>query len=126
MANVKATIHNQLYKTVIQGTSHTFLSDEPVEDGGQNLGPTPGEYLASALAACTTITIKMYAARKEWPLDEVEVNVAVDYKTEPGITRFKKEVLLKGNLTDEQKNRLYMIAGRCPINKALQQQIIME
>ncbi|HLW63568.1 MAG TPA: OsmC family protein [Flavobacterium sp.] len=126
MAKVKATITNQKYKTILQTNSHTFLSDEPKELGGQNLGPTPIDFLASALAACTTITLKMYASRKEWSLEEAEVTVEVDLKSEPGITRFKKNIVLKGNLTEEQKLKLFAIAERCPVNKALKQSIVME
>lgn len=126
MSQVKATIENQNYKTILQTERHTFLADEPQDLGGLDLGPTPEDYLAASLAACTTITVKMYANRKEWQLDEVEVHVTIDAKSEPGITRFKKQIVFKGNLTDEQKQRLYVIADKCPINKALQQNIIIE
>lgn len=126
MAKVKATTRNQNYKTILQTGTHTFLADEPAEVGGQDLGPTPVDFLASALAACTTITLKMYAGRKGWGLESAEVNVEVDLKSEPGITRFKKDVLLKGNLTEEQKLRLFAIAEKCPVNKALKQNIVIE
>ncbi|HUH25384.1 MAG TPA: OsmC family protein [Flavobacterium sp.] len=126
MTKVKATIQNQNYKTILQTEKHTFLADEPQDLGGLDLGPTPEDYLAASLAACTSITVKMYANRKQWALDEVEVNVIIDTKSEPGITRFKKQIVFKGNLTDEQKQRLYVIANKCPINKALQQNIVVE
>lgn len=126
MAKVNAKTGAQNYKTVITGTSHTFLADEPADLGGKDLGPNPNEFLAASLASCITITVRMYADRKKWPLDEVEVSVEVDYKTEPGITRFKKDIILKGDLTEDQKLKLYIIAGKCPVNKALQQTIIME
>ncbi|HLV52003.1 MAG TPA: OsmC family protein [Flavobacterium sp.] len=126
MAKVKASSTNQNYKTILQTETQTFLADEPKEVGGQDLGPTPVDLLAASLAACTTITLKMYAGRKEWELEEVEVNVEVDFKTNPGVTIFKKDIFLKGNLTDEQKQRLYVIADKCPVNKALKQTIVME
>lgn len=126
MGKVNAKTGIQNYKTVITGTSHTFLADEPTDLGGADLGPNPNEFLAASLASCTTITVRMYADRKKWPLEEVEVTVEVDYKTEPGITRFKKDIILKGDLTEDQKLKLYMIAGKCPVNKALQQNIIIE
>lgn len=126
MAKVTATTGNIKYKTIIQGESHTFLADEPVDLGGQNSGPTPAEMLAAALASCTTITVQMYASRKEWPLEEVIVDVEVDYTSEPGTTLFKKEIEFRGALTEEQRTRLYVIAGKCPINKALQQKIVVE
>lgn len=126
MAKVTATTGTSLYKTIIQGATHTFLADEPADLGGQNTGPTPAELLAAALASCTTITVKMYAARKEWPLEEVKVSVEVDYSTTPGETLFTKNIEFIGDLTEEQRTRLFTIAGKCPINKALQQNIKME
>jgi len=126
MTTIQAQIGIQKYKTILKGTSTTFLADEPEDLGGKNMGPNPNELLAASLGACTAITIKMYADRKEWPLTEVEVGVTVDFKSEPGITRFKKDVQLKGDLTDDQKIRLYAIGSRCPIHKALQQTIVVE
>ena len=126
MAKVKASSTHQNYKTILQTKTQTFLADEPEDLGGSNLGPAPEDFLAASLAACTTITLKMYAQRKEWALDEVTVNVTVDFKTNPGITLFKKDIFLRGNLTDEQKKRLYIIADKCPVNKALKQTIVME
>lgn len=126
MSKVKASIQNKKYKTIFQTERHTFLADEPEELGGQNAGPTPMELLAASLAGCASITMKMYADRKQWPLDEAEVHVKVDNTSESGITKFKKQIIIKGDLTDEQKKRLLNIADKCPVNKALQQKIIME
>ena len=126
MAKVKATIQNQKYKTIFQTERHTFLADEPEDLGGQNTGPTPMELLAASLAGCSSITIKMYSDRKQWPLEEAEVHVEVDYNSEPGVTKFIKQITLKGDLTDEQKKRLLNIAEKCPVNKALKQKIILE
>jgi|SRR5690554_346922 len=126
MSKVKASIQNKKYITIFQTERHTFLADEPEELGGQNAGPTPMELLAASLAGCASITMKMYADRKQWPLDEAEVHVEVDNTSESGITKFKKQIIIKGDLTDEQKKRLLNIADKCPVNKALQQKIIME
>lgn len=126
MSKIKASIQNQNYKTIFQTKHHTFLADEPKELGGQNLGPTPMELLAASLAGCTSITMKMYADRKQWTLDEAEVHVEVDNTSESGITKFKKQIIIKGDLTDEQKKRLLNIADKCPVNKALKQKIIIE
>lgn len=126
MSKVKASIQNKKYITIFQTERHTFLADEPEELGGQNAGPTPMELLAASLAGCASITMKMYADRKQWPLDEAEVHVEVDNTGESGITKFKKQIIIKGDLTDEQKKRLLNIADKCPVNKALQQKIIME
>ena len=76
MSNLsKATISVEKYRTLIETDDHHFIVDEPLDLGGGDLGPNPGELLSAALAACTTITIKMYAERKEWKLDEVKVEV---------------------------------------------------
>lgn len=103
-----------------------FLADQSEELGGQSLGPKPTEMLAGALAGCIAMTVKMYADRKKWPLDEVLVEVEFDMDTKPGTTIFRKKIEFKGVLTEEQIQRLYVIAGKCPINKALQQPIEME
>jgi putative redox protein len=63
---------------IIQARGHTLVADEPVEAGGSHAGPTPYELLLGALGACTAMTVKMYAARREWPLESVEVHLAHD------------------------------------------------
>lgn len=126
MIKVEASIGKQPYKTIITTPNTTFLADQPEANNGKNLGPKPTEMLAGALASCVAMTVKMYSERKEWELDEVIVEVDYDTETKPGTTIFRKKIEFKGNLTDEQRQRLYVIAGKCPINKALQQTIEME
>ncbi len=126
MIKVNASISTNKYKTILQSEHTTFLADEPEDLGGTNLGPKPTEMLAGALAGCVAITVRMYADRKEWPLEDVKVEVEFDTESQPGTTIFRKKIEFVGNLTDEQKQRLYMIAGKCPVNKALQQPIVIE
>lgn len=126
MIKVNASISTNKYKTILQSEHTTFLADEPEDLGGTNLGPKPTEMLAGALAGCVAITVRMYADRKEWPLEDVKVEVEFDTESQPGTTIFRKKIEFIGNLTDEQKQRLYMIAGKCPVNKALQQPIVIE
>lgn len=126
MIKVNASIGTNKYKTILQSKHNTFLADEPEDLGGTNLGPKPTEMLAGALAGCVAITVRMYADRKEWPLEDVKVEVEFDTESQPGTTIFRKKIEFVGNLTDEQKQRLYMIAGKCPVNKALQQPIVIE
>jgi putative redox protein len=101
-------------------TGHAWLADEPAELGGGNAGPTPHRLLLSALGACTAITLQMYAARKQWPLQHVGVELKFnpDGTPESGndITRV---ITLQGELSDEQRERLLQIANACPIHKVL-------
>ena len=126
MEKVTATIGTENYKTVITSPTSEFISDMPIEEGGQNLGPKPKELLAAALAGCIAMTVKMYANRSKWLLDDVFVEVEIDTETTPGTTIFTKNVSFTGNLTDEQIKRLYAIAQKCPINKILQNPIVVK
>lgn len=117
METVKANIKNTLYSTTITAAGNSMTADESVENGGQALGFSPSELLASSLAACTSITLRMYANRKEWDLQEADIEVG--FETVDGTTRFNRTITLKGTLDDEQKQRLMDIANKCPIHKAL-------
>jgi putative redox protein len=103
---------------------HHLMADEPIEVGGEDSGPSPFEFLASALGACTAITLRMYAQRKSWPLENVEVTVRVERSKD--LTHFDREMRLLGDLTDEQRQRLLEIAERCPVHKALSGKIAIK
>ena len=98
-----------------------FLSDAEVSKGGSGTGPSPHEYLGAALAACTSMTLKMYAGRKEMKLDNVIVTV--DIERHDDVETFSRDIQLQGNLSAEEKERLLEIAHKCPIHKALSGQI---
>lgn len=97
---------------------HSLVIDEPAEAGGNDEGPSPTRTLAAALAACTAITCEMYADRKGWPLEGLEVDVEVDY-TGPVPTAFAVTLRCPGDLDADQLERLRVIAGKCPVHKAL-------
>jgi len=102
----------------IQG-GHRLVIDEPEETGGANQGPSPTLTLAGALAACAAITMEMYAGRKGWDLGEVEVEVEMEYG-QPSVPRSFVVILrLSKGLTSEQVERLKVIAGKCPVHRAL-------
>lgn len=114
---VTAIIGREHYRTELIATGNTLVADEPVEVGGAHLGPAPGELLMMSLASCTAITLRMYADRKQWPLESVRVEV--DFRKEDGKTIFQREIELNGALDEEQRQRLLQIANACPIHKTL-------
>lgn len=126
MEKVQAKINVENYKTTIKTENNEFTTDMPPQEGGGNLGPSPKNLLAASLAGCVAMTVRMYANRSNWQLDEVNVEVEIDTETTLGTTIFRKNVEFKGDLTDEQLKRLHFIAQKCPINKILQNPIVME
>jgi putative redox protein len=114
---------NQLdaYKTAIKVDEFDLIADEPVSVGGTNEGPAPGDYLCISLAACKTITVRMYVQRKQWDVGEIDVDVAltkVDGDAGP-IHIFNCEVSVSNPVTEEQKQRILHIAKACPVSKLL-------
>ncbi|GAA0892291.1 bifunctional alpha/beta hydrolase/OsmC family protein [Fulvivirga kasyanovii] len=117
------------YTTQIQAGDHPLLADEPTSVGGKNLGPTPYDLLVAGLGACTGMTLRMYADRKKWPLDEVRVHLQHSKVHEQDcencddenakLDQVTREIELFGDLTDEQKERLIEIANKCPVHKTL-------
>ena len=105
-----------LQQKITAGDLH-FLADAEVSKGGAGTGPSPHEYLGAALAACTSMTLKMYAGRKEIKLDNAIVTVDIERVDDVEI--FSREIQLQGSLSSEEKERLLEIANKCPIHKAL-------
>lgn len=103
---------------------HHYRVDEPVADGGEDTAPSPFEYLSTALAACTALTINIYGSRKGWPVEGV--SVSVDQLRTPDQTVFKRSITLPAGLDREQRQRLLEIANRCPVHKTLSGKIAIE
>ena len=125
-AEVITKIGAEKYLMNISAGKNSIIGDEPTAKGGQEKGFNPLELLASALSSCTTATIKMFADRKEWDVEEVSVKVLFDNETKEGVSQFKKIIEIKGNLTEEQRNILHKIAHACPIQKILTGEIAIE
>ena len=94
-----------------------LLADVEAASGGANTGPSPHEYLAAALASCTSMTLRMYAGRKSMSLSNAIVTVHVERQND--VEKFTRDIQLFGELAEEEKQRLLEIANKCPIHKAL-------
>jgi len=103
---------------------HEIPADEPREAGGDDTGPEPHELLLAALGVCSSMTVKLYADRKEWPLRSVEVRLT-GQSTEAGY-RIERTLRLEGELTDEQKARIVEIAEKCPVARTLKGTIAID
>jgi putative redox protein len=133
---VSASIAGSGFRTTVRTRTHTLVADEPVDAGGADAGPTPYELLLGALSACTAMTVRMYADRKQWPLSDVVVRIrpvrshAVDCANcetkDVGVGRLEREVELVGPLTEEQRTRLLYIADRCPVKQTLERGLRVE
>ncbi|MEO1659296.1 MAG: bifunctional alpha/beta hydrolase/OsmC family protein [Pseudomonadota bacterium] len=118
------------YQAMVSAGPHRFIADEPTDIGGLGSGPSPYEFLAAALGACTSITLRMYAERKGLPLDRITVNVEHERRhgqgaaeageKEPPIDHFTRHIRLEGQLDDAQRKRVLEIADRCPVHLTLE------
>lgn len=123
MSTVTAHIGQAHYATTLRTAHHQITADEPHDLGGSDTGFAPSELLAASLAACTSITLRMYADRKQWPLEGVEVEVSVERDAAAKSTVFTRKIQLIGTLDYEQQQRLLGIANKCPIHETLTQSI---
>jgi putative redox protein len=96
---------------------HTLVSDAPFEAGGDDLGPDPHELLDAALASCTALTLLLYAKRKSWSLDHVDVEVG--HEESDGVYRMRRDIRLTGDLSQDARARLLEIANKCPVHRTL-------
>jgi putative redox protein len=114
---------------------HRLTADEPVEAGGQDAGPNPYDYLLVALGACTSMTVRLYADRKGWPLERIVVRLrhakvhaqdCAECETKEGrLDLIEREVELVGALDETQRARLLEIAQRCPVHRTLQSEVVI-
>jgi putative redox protein len=97
------------------------MADEPPDKGGEDRGPAPGELFLGSLAACTAMTLRMYANVKEWPLEGVDIEVSQERVKEDGreFPRITMKLNVRGPLDEDQRERLKYIAGRCPVHRTV-------
>ncbi|PAM95068.1 osmotically inducible protein OsmC [Flavobacterium sp. IR1] len=120
METLSAKIDTRLYRTEITSASgNIVISDEPQEMGGKNLGFSPSELLASALASCTLITLRMYINRKEWDISEINIKIDFEKDADKNVSLFTRKIEVIGEVDQEQRQRLETIANSCPIHKIL-------
>jgi putative redox protein len=108
------------FQVEVRAAGTRFLADEPASVGGLGSGPTPYDLLASALGACTVMTLRLYAEKKGWPLVSTKVRVVHRRSGLEGKDRFAREIVLEGALAPEQRRRLLEIANRCPVHLSLE------
>ncbi len=118
MADVDVETKQGKFQQSVKAGSHTLTGDEPTEVGGDDAGPTPHDFLLTALGTCTSMTVRMYAERKGWKVDQVHVHLTLE-KPEGGGTVIRRTVTLRGDLDDEKRARLLEIAAKCPVHKTL-------
>jgi putative redox protein len=109
-----------LFQARVTTEDTSFIIDEPVEVGGMASGPNPYDLLAAALGGCTAMTMKLYANRKQWPLEHVRVRVLHERDGLNGRDRFTRQIEMVGQLDDEQKERLLAVSLRCPVHKTIE------
>ena len=112
------------YRHMIDIRSHHLSVDEPVEAGGDDTAPSPQELLAASLASCTAITIEMYAQRKGWDLGYVEVDCEYTPAERGCPTKFELVLRLPAEATEEQVERLKIIATKCPVHRTLDGEVM--
>lgn len=126
--HANGTLGSENYLMKIKTTNHMVMVDEPESIGGTDKYPNPAQYLLSALASCTAITIKMYADNKKLNVGEINVDVKMKEVISSGktIKKIVKAVQFENPLEDDQIERLLTIGSKCPISKLLEQPIEME
>ena len=136
MSEVVVTSQTNLRNEVRYGADHSFITDEPISAGGDDAGPDPYTLLLAALGTCISMTVTLYARRKQWPLESVSVRLRQNrlhtkdckecsHSQEGYIHRIERSVTVTGPLSDEQHARLQEIAHKCPVHKTLSSEIVI-
>jgi putative redox protein len=113
-------------RQTVQIRQHRLYADEPEQLGGSDSGPRPEEMLAASLASCSAITMEMYATRKGWNVDGVEVVCDYEPADRGHPTRFLLALRFPSTLSDEQVDRLRVIAAKCPVHRTLDGEVMFE
>ena len=114
------------FRQTIKVREHQLVADEPTAHGGDDSGPSPQELLAASLASCSAITMEMYAQRKGWDVGDVEVTCDYTPAERGAPTRFDLVMRFPDSLSDEQVERLRVIAAKCPVHRTLDGEVMFE
>ena len=136
MSDVIVSSLSSLKNEVRYGVDHKFITDEPIEAGGEDAGPDPYTLILAALGSCISMTVTLYARRKNWPLERVIVRLrqgrvhAADCQdcknaTQGYIHPIERSVTFEGDLSEEQRARLQEISHKCPVHKTLTSEIVV-
>jgi uncharacterized OsmC-like protein len=134
---VASLVDREKFTTQIKAGKHYLVADEPESIGGNDFGPSPYDLVSSALAACTAMTIRMYADRKKWPIEEVNIHIehskihaddcnTCEHSNSSKIDKFLRVIELKGDLDESQRIKLMEIADKCPVHRSLHSEIQIE
>ena len=136
MSEVVVRSLKNLQNEVHYGSGHTLITDEPIESGGEDAGPDPYSLILAALGSCISMTVTLYARRKQWPLEQVTVRLRQNRvhakdcaecaeNLEGYVHRIERSITISGNLTEEQQARLQEIGRKCPVHKTLGSPIVI-
>jgi uncharacterized OsmC-like protein len=126
---VAAKCGTEHYVVTVRAGNHSLTADEPESAGGQDQGPSPYDYLLAGLGACIVMTVRMYADRKEWPVEAITVHLSHEKVASDGedggggssgkVDQIECTLEVEGDLTEEQRGRIVEIAGKCPVHRTL-------
>jgi putative redox protein len=115
MANSSVVLTTKNYLAEVKIRNHFLVTDVPISEGGADAGPTPVEYLLTAIAGCVAVTLRMYAARRNWDVGEININV-FQMKDENG-AYLSEEISFEKEISDDQREHLLVFAAKCPVAK---------
>lgn len=136
MNEITVTSLTRLQNEVTYGSGQSFVIDEPIEVGGDGAGPDPFTLLLAALGGCISMTVTLYARRKQWPLERVKVVLhqerihakdcaQCENTKDAYVHRIERTIIFEGQLSGEQHARLLEIAHKCPVHQTLSSQIMI-
>ena len=127
MATMRASARQlEKFRHDVKMRTHQLTADESIDDGGDDDGPSPQELLAASLASCTAITMEMYAKRKGWNVDGMEVEVDYQPAERGCVTRFELVMKMPAHLSEDQVEKLQVIAAKCPVHRTLEGEVFFE